>query len=717
MLLMDSMNGGSGVAIGGAGVDSFAFGAAFNDLSGFSGGGGHLQNNAPNPAPGKSLLLVLRLIVTFHSLDVYFFFQNSGYTVNQEVLNAALLSKLSMNLPFEDIFESTCTAPVAAEPPVAAMTAVAPVTPMAVTASDVAPMVVAAPAVAPTAVVSPTVVPVAVVAPPMEPMDTVTAGTAMASPISTDPIPPTTTEMDPLNPPLVTHIPPTPTATTTTSIFPPLPPFPLDCGPSFTDQLDNSSQLSDIENEIIAQTLLSGNVKHRKTADSHPKDSLPPLFRARLLDTPNQSLEGELIFAGSTESAISICSTPADTMVPMMTPVNFTTESRRRSSPSVIQRAESIDVVGIRQQFNEHKSPSIIDHQPTIIINTELKREKLPPLVVDDKLLAAVHRDPSVSKHQNKRSKQRHHRRHHQFIRSNVVAPMEYFPEPETQQTTEVYQLEESTSESSQPDLAPEEVEESPRSEPDQVISVVEAIPNLHARSLLARSITVTQEENEHRKRIQKLKSSSSIPVDHRVHLTDNESLASSSSGVDESLYTATRVIPKKEQLRMSSQSSSTSSGSQTVASIAASRPEEQLPIMASDPVVIFHISGSSTGVTDDLTAPGRLPNSPMLSTKLMMSTNNKRPMNRHTAKMATITAASKVKRFNVMTASKGNRNRSPMRREVVELARTSTLSRIDQAKADHFSASASPAVLNLNHLLGGGDTESPIPDEIIGDL
>lgn len=72
---MDSMNGGSGVAIGGAGVDSFAFGAAFNDLSGFSGGGGHLQNNAPNPAPGKSLLLVLRLIVTFHSLDVYILFK------------------------------------------------------------------------------------------------------------------------------------------------------------------------------------------------------------------------------------------------------------------------------------------------------------------------------------------------------------------------------------------------------------------------------------------------------------------------------------------------------------------------------------------------------------------------------------------------------------------------------------------------------------------
>ncbi|XP_057371293.1 uncharacterized protein LOC130692234 [Daphnia carinata] len=680
MLLMDSMNGGSGVAMGGPGIDSFAFGAAFNDLSGFSGGGGHQQNNAPNPAP-----------------------------VNQDILNAALLNKLSMNLPFEDIFESTCTAPVAAGPPVAAVTAVAPVTPTAV--APVTPTAVVVPDVTPTAVVAPMPVvlptvapmpvvaqPMAVVAPAVVPVDTVTSATAMASPIPTNPVPPAPIEIS--NPPLVTPTPPTPT---TTSIFPPLPPLPLDCGPSFTDQLDNSSQLSDIENELIAQTLLSGNVKHRKTANSHPgKDSLPPLFRARLLDTPNQSIEGELIFAGSTESAISVCSTPANTTVPMMTPVHFTTESRRRSSPSVIQRAESIDVVGIRQQFNEPKSPSISDsiHQPTIIINTELKREKLPPLVVDDKLLAAVHRDPSVSKNQNKRSKHRHHRRHHQFIRSNVVAPMEFFPEPETQPTTEVCQLEDSTSESSQPDPAPEE--ESPRSEPEQVI--VETVSNPHARSLLARSITVTQEENEHRKRIQMLKSSSSIPVDHRVHLTDNESLASSSSGVEESLYTATRV--KKE--RMSSQSSNTSSGSQTAAS-----PEEQPAIMASDPVVVFHISG--TGVTDDFTAPGRLPNSPMLSTKLMMSTNNKRPMTRHTAKMATITAASKVKRFNLMTASKG-RNRSPMRREAVELARSSTSSRIDQAKADHFSPSASPAVLNLNHLLSGDDIESHIPDEMIGD-
>lgn len=55
MLLMDSMNGGSAVAMGGAGVDSFAFGAAFNDMSGFSGGGGHQQNNAPSLAPGKSV--------------------------------------------------------------------------------------------------------------------------------------------------------------------------------------------------------------------------------------------------------------------------------------------------------------------------------------------------------------------------------------------------------------------------------------------------------------------------------------------------------------------------------------------------------------------------------------------------------------------------------------------------------------------------------------
>ena len=51
MLLMDGMNGGSG--LGGSGVDAFAFGAAFNDLSGFSGGGGHSSNNTSAPAPSK----------------------------------------------------------------------------------------------------------------------------------------------------------------------------------------------------------------------------------------------------------------------------------------------------------------------------------------------------------------------------------------------------------------------------------------------------------------------------------------------------------------------------------------------------------------------------------------------------------------------------------------------------------------------------------------
>ncbi len=49
MLLMDGMNGGSGL-----GVDAFAFGAAFNDLSGFSGGGGLSSNNTSAPPPSKS---------------------------------------------------------------------------------------------------------------------------------------------------------------------------------------------------------------------------------------------------------------------------------------------------------------------------------------------------------------------------------------------------------------------------------------------------------------------------------------------------------------------------------------------------------------------------------------------------------------------------------------------------------------------------------------
>jgi hypothetical protein len=106
-----------------------------------------------------------------------------------------------------------------------------------------------------------------------------------------------------------------------------------------------------------------------------------------------------------------------------------------------------------------------------------------------------------------------------------------------------------------------------------------------------------------------------------------------------------------------------------------------------------------------------------MLSTKLMKSTNNQRPKDRHTSKMASMTTVSKVKRYNVMTASKGNRNRSPMRRESSEHGLSSTSLRIDQAKADHFRSPASPAVMNLGNLLGGGDTEPPGPDDIIGDI
>jgi hypothetical protein len=43
---MDGMNGG-----GGLGVDAFTFGAAFNDMSGFSGGS---SNNTSAPPPSKS---------------------------------------------------------------------------------------------------------------------------------------------------------------------------------------------------------------------------------------------------------------------------------------------------------------------------------------------------------------------------------------------------------------------------------------------------------------------------------------------------------------------------------------------------------------------------------------------------------------------------------------------------------------------------------------
>ena len=592
-------------------------------------------------------------------------------------------------MPFEDVFESSCTAPVAA---------VAPSIPV--------PEPVSAPMFPPIPGVAPSV-----------PIPVLPGSTEVFPPIPA-PILPTSNFIYPSLPPLITPTPPTPSVTTATSIFPPLPPLPLDSGPSFIDQLDNSSQLSDIENEIIAQTLLSANVKQKKkTTDSQPKDSLPPLFRARLLDTPGQSIEGEVIYVGgSIEGVVFPDPMPINAAVPIDLPISsFSPDLRRTKTLGSFQRAESIDLIGFDQQDEEPKALIVVDPQPLIIIDPELKRDKVPPVVVDDKLLAAVHRDPSVSK-SKRSSKSRHHRKHHQFSRANVVAPMEFDSDSPQQLTERIYKIEEHIPESSpcysQLDLVSRGAE-APSSER---VRLSETTTTQH-RSLLARSTTVAEEE-DHNQRIQKLKSSNSTPGDRRMlHLSESESLASSSSGVDENLYTATRVMPRSEPQRMSSttSSSSTCSGSQAIASFVMPSNEQQpAPFVAPDPVVVFHISGSNTN--DEMTSSSRLPSSPMLSTKLMMSTNNKRPMTRHTTKMASITTVGKVKRFNVMTASKGNRNRSP-RREIAEHSLSSTSSRIDQAKADHFQSPASPAVLNLSNLLGGGDTEPPVHDEITGDI
>jgi hypothetical protein len=511
--------------------------------------------------------------------------------------------------------------------------------------------------------------------------------------------------------------------TASTSIFPPLPPLPplpLDSGPSFIDQLDNSSQLSDIENEIIAQTLLSANVKQKKSVDSQPKDSLPPLFRARLLDSPAQSLEGEVIYGGggSIEGLIFPCTIPLTATIPQDLPSSsFTSEFIRTKAPNIF-REESIDLIELRQSIDEPKMAAVADPQPLIIIDTELKKPKIPPVVVDDKLLAAIHRDPSVSKSHNKRST-KSRRKHHQFSRTNVVAPMEFYPDPPQQQTEGIYHIEEHIPRPPSPqlDLVPRGAE-APLSER---VTLSDETATLQHRSYLARSTTIA-EGGDHHQRIQKLRSSRSTPGDRLIQVSDNESLASSSSGsgVDESLYTATRVMPRSEPQRMSSTTSSTSTSSGSSAQALApfampTKEEEPSPFVAADPVVVFHISGSNSN--DGTTPPGRLPSSPMLSTKLMKSTNNQRPKDRHTSKMASMTTVSKVKRYNVMTASKGNRNRSPMRRESSEHGLSSTSSRIDQAKADHFRSPASPAVMNLGNLLGGGDTEPPGPDDIIGDI
>lgn len=619
MLLMD-INGGSGVVAGGGNTTTgvvehnnlingdpfldnpFCFGANFNDLSGFA------NSNKPNnvaahlaePRKFKPLFIFTTYRLFFYLVRIVgcLFLVSWSLTVNQEVFNAALLNKLSITSTFiEDVVESSYTAPVAASIPEPPKT----------------------------------------IFPPLPPLPTVIPLTSVSPESSITPV--------------------TPVATMTpTPIFPPLhPPKEIE---AVIEHLDNSAQLSDIENEIIAQTLLGSVVPVSNHAArtsivsatlvaDPPKETLPPLFRARLLDTPTLSVEGDFIGFGnnSDEKPLEI--------------------RRQQSSPVLFQRANSIDLTRVQQ-----RQSTIIDesYQSTLFTDTETKCTRLLPLVVEEKLIVTP---PDSSGKNGKRNSKSRLKSKHQFSRSNVVAPS--MDEPT------IYALEDHFT------APPDHVQDS---------SIFQRL-NERSNHQLTRS--TTDEESQRYRKKPKLKSSS---LNRRRH-SDNESFGSS-SGVDESLYTATRVASRKP--RMDSRSSSASSAQQNMAfeSDSVTNPPISAVQSVDDPQIptmIFHISGNFQGnpsVEDD--SPDRNP-SPRKST-----------FKKLTPRRSKLSSIKKVKKFTLF-----NKKDTPAILSVAMAAETnkilsSTSSRIDQAKADHFHSSA-PAVMNLNHLLSG--SESILTDDI----
>lgn len=478
---------------------------------------------------------------------------------------------------------------------------------------------------------------------------------------------------------------------------------------------DSLTQLSDLENEIIAQTLLSNvvqqpnhvnltSISSMPTEPSSPKDSLPPLFKARLLDTPTQSMEAD--------------------------PVNGI-ELRRQSTPAFIQRTASIDLSGpevYRRQEVNRKSRSVVDHQPTIIIDKEEKKNRLPPLVVDDKLLVATVDSSSVAsgKGHKKRLKSRSKLKH-QFSRNNVIAPSDgpvYQPMMEDELP-----------------LAPDTLRR------DSSPPLFERLRSNHTQ-VLARASTLSDDKTKQKKKL-KLKS-----ISFGRRNSGHES-AASSSGVDESLYTATRVSSRKKLIdsRSSSEGNIISDAPPNETPIVADNnppvplsegeeplaPSEQESLMVIPqqetlmiipqqeevvvnpqmeeielpPVAIFHISGrleETEKESEDIQpVHGRGIHSKSKTSSSRRSYSLRRP---------------KVTNMRKLKLSLGHRNKKPIpdlshlshvsivpvdSPEKVEVL-SSTSTRIDQVKADHFHSSA--AVMNMNSLLDSQEESMAAADD-----
>ena len=194
--------------------------------------------------------------------------------------------------------------------------------------------------------------------------------------------------------------------------WPPLPPN-VTAVSSFTDPslLDNSAQLSDLENEIIAQTLLGHALSPCGTPDGSVLGKrvnrdviLPPLFLPR----DDVGVEDK-----------------------------FVAELRRQSTPNIFQHfnslPESLDGGGGGSNTSRINNGSVVNLQPKIVIDSlELNAKNLVPattttMVPDSQLLAAGP-DPSIGRSVHKPRKVRHQQQKRQNFnqRSNVVAPSFY---------------------------------------------------------------------------------------------------------------------------------------------------------------------------------------------------------------------------------------------------------------------------------------------------
>lgn len=205
--------------------------------------------------------------------------------------------------------------------------------------------------------------------------------------------------------------PPKETKPTPAEAWPPLPPLPPSVpARPFTDPLlDNSAQLSDLENEIIAQTLLGHVLVPQQSANASAETPtkvptkeviLPPLFQPRLMDD-SPILEKSI-------------------------------EMRRQSTPNVFQHFNSLPESLEGPNSSRTVNGSVVNLQPKIVIDLdELNTKNLARLSVtkqDSQLLAAAP-DPSIGKSVHKPRKVRHQKRQHFQQRTNVVAPS-FYEEP-----------------------------------------------------------------------------------------------------------------------------------------------------------------------------------------------------------------------------------------------------------------------------------------------